>query len=260
MLTCTVLLALLMLIGAGCNDDSRPVTVSQPEGLESALPGVYDTTPESTNNLVRDASARLKDTLTTGKGVHFVIDATTTSGATTVVSRGEGDMVFPDRIHMTLQNFTGNVSTPTEVISIGSKVYIRSTTTNATWHSTTGGSTTPDPDSLTRMLDFARSSTAFGQESLKGDRTTYHVQLDIDASMLADEALKKTSDPTQTQAIEATRNSTVTVDLWIGTNDLQIYQEKVTTSNPALNLTSYQTFIFSDWGKVVEINKPCEAC
>ena len=253
------LTAALLLYASGCGDD-RTVTVSQPEGLENAMPRIYDTSPESTGQLLRDTSATVRNNSETNMGVHFVMDSRTTIGDTTIVSKGEGDMVFPDRVRMTTQNYTDAQSIPVEVIVISGKAYTRSATTNGMWKSSGTGVSAPDPRSIISLFDFARSSRNFGEESLSGNRKTYHMQLDVDATLAADEAKKQNSDPALMQALEATRNASVTVDLWIGTSDLLIYQERVVISNPATALKSEQTFIFSGWGKSVEIVKPCESC
>ncbi|MFA6001107.1 MAG: LppX_LprAFG lipoprotein [Thermoleophilia bacterium] len=253
------LAAALLLYAPGCGDD-RTVTVSQPEGLEDAMPRVYDTSPESTGQLIRDTSTTVKANSSENMGVHFIMDSRTAIGDTTIVSRGEGDMVFPDRVKMTTQNYTDAQSIPVEVIVVGGKIYTRSTATNQIWKSSGSGVSAPDPKSITSLFDFARSSRNFGEESLPGNRKTYHVQLDVDAALAADEAKKQNSDPALIQALEATRNASITVDLWIGTNDLLVYQERVVVSNPATALKSDQTFMFSGWGKSVEIVKPCESC
>ena len=253
------LTAALLIYASGCGDD-RTVTVSQPEGLENAMPRIYDTSPESTGQLLRDTSATVKRNTSANLGVHFVMDSRTTIGGKTIVSRGEGDMVFPDRVKMTTQNYTDAQSIPVEVIVISGKTYTRSAATNGMWKSSGAGVSAPDLQSITSLLDYARSSRNFGEESLSGNRKTYHIQLDVDAALAADEAKKQNSDPALIQALEATRNSSVTVDLWIGTKDLLIYQERVVISNQATDLKSEQNFIFSGWGMPVEIVKPCESC
>lgn len=253
------LAAALIILTFGCGDD-RTVTISQPEGLEDALPVIYDTSPESTGQLLRDTSATLGKNTTANMGVHFVMDSRTTISGRTIVSRGEGDMVFPDRVRMTTQNYTDAQPVPVEVIVVSGRTYTRSAATGEVWKSSGTGVSAPDPQSITSLLDFARSSRNFGEESLSGNRKTYHIQLDVDASLAADEAKKQNTDPALIQALESTRNSSVTVDLWIGTNDLLIYQERVMISNTASDLKSEETFIFSDWGKAVEIVKPCESC
>ena len=253
------IVTLVLLQAAGCGDD-RTVTVSQPEGLEDAMPRIYDTSPESAGQLLRDTSTIVKANTETDRGVHFVMDSRTTIGGQTIVSQGEGDMVFPDRVRMITRNYVGAQEIPVEVIAISGKLYTRSDATGGVWKSSGGEVTAPDPQSITGLLDFARSSRNYGEETLSGNRKAYHVQLTVDTSLAADEAKKRNADPATIQALEATRNSSVTVDLWIGVNDLLIYQEKVLVSNPSTGLNSEQDFIFSSWGPPIEIVKPCEAC
>ena len=254
-----ILLVLLAAGGAGCGDE-RVVTISQPEGLENTQTRIYDTSPESTAQLLQDAGAVIETNTAPGRSVHFVMDSRTAGGGEPVVSKAEGDMVFPDRVKMTVQNYSGSKPVPVEVVSISDKVYSRSEASNWIWSSVGGIPPVASPQSITKLIDYARSSRNFGEESLAGNRKTYHVQLDIDTALAADEARKQNADPATIKVLEAWRTSRMTVDLWLGISDLIIYQEKIQVSNPAAGSTSDQNYIFSAWGLPVEINKPCEAC
>lgn len=252
-----VLLMMLSISACGDGEESSPGQGAQTQGRTKT----YGTDPESSGSLLRDASEEIQSKIiSVATGVHFTMDSTTSTAGTSVFSQGEGDMVFPDRVRMTTRNIVNGQTVEVEIIAIEGQTYTRSSATGGMWRSSSGGAAPPDPQSVKSYMDFARSSRNFGQETLRGGRKTYHVQVDVDSELAAEDAKKRTSDPAMQQAIEATKSSVVTVDLWIGIDDLLIYQEKVAISNPVTGLVSETNLNFSDWGRVVEISRPCEAC
>lgn len=244
-----------LLFAAGCGGETATVTVSTPPP-----PGTktYGKTPEAASELIRDTSSIVRTRTVANSGVHFKLEMSTTVSGQVIISQGEGDMIFPDRTKMTLSTYTSGQPVSMEVIAIEGKVYTKQAGGN--WSSVATGFSMAEPQNLTGFLDYARSSRIVGEEILRGGRKTYHIQVDIDSYIAAEEAKKGTSDPVKIQELEKTKAATVTVDFWIGVDDLLIYQELVKTSNPATALSSSQTFIFSDWGETVLIEKPCADC
>lgn len=220
----------------------------------------YDVTPESTRQLLKDTGDALAEKTSGSRGVHFTTESTGMVSSTFAASRGEGDMVFPDRVRMDIRTLAGDKQEQIELIAVSGLVYTRSAASGDVWQTSSQGYLPPDPQSISSYMDFARSSRNFGQESLRDGRKTYHIQVDVDTALAAQEAKKHTQDPAQQVAIEATRGSATTVDLWIGADDLLIYQEKVNITNTVNGVTTETSFSFSRWGETVQITRPCEPC
>lgn len=220
----------------------------------------YDVSAEATRRLLQDTSDALTVIADDNSGVHFISESTSVVSGTYTGSRGEGDMVFPDRVRMDITTVTGNTQEQIELIAANGLVFTRSNTTGGAWQTSSRGYLPPDPQSVRGYIDFARGSRNFGHESLPDGRKTYHLQLDVDTALAAQEAKKHTQDPAQQVAIEATRESATTVDLWIGIDDLLVYQEIVNTTNTTSGVTTNINFSFSRWGEAVQITRPCESC
>ncbi len=250
--------AALALPGAGCGGGGEQTSTSPPVASQESK--TYSDNPESVSRLLKDTSATLGREVSAGAGVHFTMDSTTTVAGQTVVSSGEGDMVFPTPLKMTTRNYTGGPSSPpvpVDVIMTGGVVYTR--TAGGAWQSSQTAQA-PDPGIVSTYLDYARSSQFLGQETLGNGRKTYHVQVNVDTALAAEKAKQQTSDPVLQKSLEDTKSSTVTLDLWLGVDDQLIYQEKINVNNPATGLSSNLNFIFANWGETVSIEKPCAAC
>ncbi|MHB0867240.1 MAG: hypothetical protein ACYC6B_05805 [Thermoleophilia bacterium] len=221
---------------------------------------VYDISAVATRRLLQDTGDTLTVIANDKGGVHFISESTSVASGTYTGSRGEGDMVFPDRVRMDITTMSGDTQEQIELIAVNGLVFSRSDTTGGAWQTSSRGYLPPDPQSIRGYIDFARGSRNFGQESLPDGRKTYHLQLDVDTALAAQEAKKHTRDPAQQVAIEATRESATTVDLWIGIDDLLVYQEIVNITNMTSGVTTNINFTFSRWGEAVQITRPCEPC
>ncbi|MHB1390381.1 MAG: hypothetical protein ACYCXF_03980 [Thermoleophilia bacterium] len=222
--------------------------------------GTYDLSVASTSQLLQDTATALAAKTADGGNVHFTSESNSMTGNTYAGSRDEGDMVFPDRVRMNLTSLAGDKQKQIELIAVSGQVYTRTAAGDGAWQTSSQGYLLPDPRSIGTYIDFTRGSRNFGQESLPDGRKTYHVQLDVDAALAAQEANKHSSDPAQQGAVEATRGSATTVDLWIGIDDLLIYQQKVVITTTDGGGTTETNFSYSHWGEAVQITRPCESC
>ncbi|MHB8792666.1 MAG: LolA-like protein [Thermoleophilia bacterium] len=250
---------LLAMTGAGCNDrETKTYPIWQPDQAPPAR--TYSTSPESTSELLRDASQAVKVKTASNLGIHFTEQSTGAIDGKTAGSRAEGDILFPDKVQMVTRDYISPAPVSTDVIVIGGQTYIRSEATGGVWKTGVSPSLPPDPLLIIGYLDFARSSRNFGQETLSGGKKTYHVQVDVDMQLLATGLLKSTNDPEQLKKFEPMKTAVVSVDFWIDSDSRLIDQMLVKSSNPLLGQNLEQKFIFSDWGKAFEIVKPCDNC
>jgi hypothetical protein len=239
----------------GCNDrETKTYPIWQPE--QAPPTRTYSTSPESTSELLRDASQSVRLKTPGNKGVHFTVLTTGSVSGPAAGSRGEGDMVFPDAVKMVTRDYLTPEPVETEVIVTGGQTFIRSEATGGAWKAGESPSLPPDPRLITGYLDFTRSSRNFGQETLSAGRKTYHVQVDVDMPLMAESLIKDTSDPQQLKELEAMKSSVVTVDYWIDTSDRLIYQMLVKSSSLPQGKNLEQNFVYSNWGEPVEIVKP----
>ncbi len=244
----------LVCVAAGCGGASQ-TTPPRPAAAATTGAVTYSNSPEDAGRLLKDTSSAVKAKVSPDLGVHFIMDSTSTVAGKSADSQAEGDMVFPNRIKMTSQTLTGGQQAKVDLIMVNGQVYTRPG--SGPWQAAaTSTAKPPDPAMLTSYLDFARSSRFFGQESLKGGLKTYHVQIDVDTALAAEEAEKNAGAPALKQSLEATKSATVTVDLWIGIDDHLIYQENVKTVNAGQGSSSELQFRFSSWGEPVQIKEP----
>lgn len=255
-----VILSLLLSLTAvtGCNDrEIKTYPIWQPE--QAPPTRTYSTSPESTSELLRDASQAVKVKTGGNLGVHFTEQTTGAIEGQVAGSRAEGDILFhPDKVQMVTRDYLTASPVSTDVIVTGDQTFIRSEATGGAWITGASPSLPPDPRLITSYLDFARSSRNFGQETLSDGRKTYHVQVDVDMLLLATGLMKNTNDPGQLEELEALKAAVVTADFWINADSRLIDQMLVKSSNQQQNLE--QKFIFTDWGKTFDIVKPCEDC
>lgn len=252
-------LMLPLIAGLGCNDrQTQTYPIWQPDQAPPAR--TYSTSPESTSELLRDASQAVKAKTAANLGVHFTEQSTGALDGQAAGSRAEGDILFPDRVQMVTRNYLTAAPVSTDVIVTGGQTFIRSEATGGAWKTGDSPSLPPDPQLITGYLDFARSSRNFGQETLSDGKRTYHVQVDVDMPQLATGLMKATNDPEQLREIEAMKTVVVTVDFWINADSRLIDQMLVKSSNQQQGQNLEQKFIFSDWGKAFEIVRPCEDC
>lgn len=251
-------LILSLMAGLGCSQETRTYSATVPDQAPPAR--TYATSPESTSELLRDASQAVGARTAENPGVHFSVQSTGSVGGQADDTRSEGDISFPDKVQMVTRSYLSPEPVNTEVVVTDGMTFVRSAATDGVWKTGAPPSLPPDPQLITGYLDFARSSRNFGQETLAGGRKTYHVQVDVDMPLLAAGRIKNTSDPEQLKKFEAMKTSVVTVDFWIDTDDRLIYQMLVKSSNLQQGQVLEQDLRFSDWGESVEIVKPCEAC
>ncbi|MDO8736567.1 MAG: hypothetical protein Q7K29_05725 [Thermoleophilia bacterium] len=255
----TACLMLVLAAGLGCGDpETKTSTATRTDEAPPAR--TYSTSPESTSELLRDASQAVKARTASNLGVHFSLQSTGAVGGQADGSRSEGDMVFPDKVQMVTRNYLTPEPVNTDVTVIDGKTYIRSEATAGVWKTGVSPSLPPDPQLITGYLDFARSSRNFGQESLVGGRKTYHVQVDVDMPLLATSLTRNTTDAVQLAEYEDMKTAVVTVDYWIDADDRLIYQMLVKSVNQPQGQNLDQNFSFSNWGEAIDIVRPCEAC
>ena len=109
------------------------------------------------------------------------------------------------------------------------------------------------------FYDYLSSSANLGQETLSNWTKAYHVRVTIDVPKLM-EKLKSVIDPDKVQKygseFEKLKTSTITDDVWIGTDDLLVYQAVYQLNNNDLQLEADDSFHLSRWGEVVDIQPP----
>lgn len=243
----------------GCNDrETKTYPIWQPDQAPPAR--TYSTSPESTSELLRDTSLTIKVKTATNSGTHFTLQSTGAVGDQNASSRSEGDLIFPDKLQMTTREYLSPEPVSTDVIVIGTQTYIRSEATTGVWKTGESPSLPPESGLITGYLDFARGSRNFGQETLSGDRKTFHVQVDVDMPLLIARLIKATTDPVQLKKYESMKTAVVTVDFWIDTDSRLIHQMLVKSTNPLQGQALEQNFTFSSWGESIEIVRPCEDC
>lgn len=243
----------------GCNDrGTETYPIWQPDQAPPAR--IYSTSPESTSELLRDASQAVRAMTSANQGVRFTVLSTGAINNPAASSRGEGYMVLPDKVRMTTWDYLSREPVSTDVIVIGTQTYIRSEATGGVWKTGDSPSMPPEPGLITGYLDYARGSRNFGQETLSDGRKTYHVQVDVDMPLLAADLIKNTADPAQLKKLEAMKTAVLTVDFWIDTDSRLINRMLVNSANQPQSQAIVQDFIFSSWGESMEISRPCEAC
>jgi len=242
---------------AGCGDPASDTSTAPPAAKTAKT---YSTSPASTSELLKDASDAIRTGYDAGTGVHFKLDTTTNAGGgQSDYFRSEGDMRFPAGVSMTSNNYLSPQPVFVDSILVDGKIYFR--TAGGEWKSGAANPSPPDPRMIAEYLDYTRSSTNFGRETLKDGRATWHVQVDVDMALLAHRlADENASDPELARAYQTLRTAVVRADYWIGAEDQLPYQMLVRYSNPDTGVTQEQKFVFSEWGETVEIDKPCENC
>lgn len=254
-----VCLALLAAPGLGCNDrETKTYPIWQPD--QAPPTRTYSTSPESTSELLRDTSQAVKVKTAANLGVHFTVQSTGAIAGQAAGTRGEGEILFPEKVRMVTREYLSPEPANTDVIVTGGQTYIRSEATGGVWKTGTSPSLPPDPQLITGYLDFARGSRNFGQETLSDGRKTYHVQVDVDMPLLATALMKTTTDPAQLKKFEDMKTAVVTVDFWIDADSRLIHQMLVKSSNQPHGQNLEQNYNFSNWGEAFEIVRPCEAC
>lgn len=243
---------------AGCGDETRTATVTRTTTTTAVR--AYDNSVADTAQLLQDSSAAMKQVAANGLGVHFVYTSNAFGEQQLVIAQGEGDMVFPDRASVTSSVYLSEKPTLIEIVSIGETVFIKSAETGDVWRQDDRGVLPTNPRNVWNYIDFARSSRNLGRTTLPSGIETYQVQVDIDADLLATESMKHYSDPRIIAMLEASRSATVSATVWIGTADLMVYKQTISTANQATGSSSEQLLNFSDWGESIEIVQPCVVC
>ncbi|MBI5870145.1 MAG: hypothetical protein HZB44_04195 [Actinobacteria bacterium] len=252
-------LMLSVTAAAGCNDrETRTYPIWQPD--QAPPTRTYSTSPESTSELLRDASQAVKVKTAANLGVHFTGQTTGSIDGQAASSRAEGDILFPDKVQMVTRDYLNAAPASTDVIVTDGQTFIRSEATGGAWKTGASPSLPPEAQMITSYLDFARSSRNFGQETLSDGKKTYHVQVDVDMPLLATGLMKTTNDPAQLKEFEALKSAVVTVDFWINADSRLIDQMLIKSSSQQRGENLEQKFVFSDWGKALEIVRPCDNC
>ena len=252
-------LALPALAALGCNErQATTYPIWQPE--VQPPPRTYNTTPESTSQLLQDSSEAVKGKYPSTEGVHFTLETLITSNGQQSAWHAEGDIEFPDRVKMAARNFLMTETVSQDAIHLEGQEFVKDGGADAAWHAGSPQLPTPDPQSIVDFLDFTRSSRNFGQETLAGGQKTWHVQVNVDTAMLAEAALNRTTDQSEAQRLDSLKADTVTVDFWIGGDDRLPQQMVVKLADPAASRTEQQTYVFSNWNEHPPIARPCSDC
>ena len=253
-----MILALAMLLAAGCGEEKVTPSVS----LTAATTGTrtYGNSTADTAQLLQDASAAMKRFADAGLGVHFIYTSNSFGDEQMIIAQGEGDMVFPDRASVSSSVYLSEEPQVIDLIAIGETVYIKSAETGNVWRRDDRGVLPPNPRNVWNYLDFARGSRNLGRTTLASGIEAYQVQVEIDADLLATESMKHYSDPRIIALLQATRSSTVSATVWIGVDDLLVYKQSISTSNPLDGSNSEQQLNYSNWGETIEIVQPCIIC
>jgi hypothetical protein len=257
-----ILLLLLLTIApvaTGCGEDT-PTTQTVAPTVTTVVPRDYSNSIADTGMLLRDSSSAMKQVADTGMGVHFSYISNVFGEEQLVIAQGEGDMVFPDRTKVTSSVYITESPTIIELIAIGETVYIRTSDSGEVWRRDDRGVLPPNPRNVWNYLDFARSSRNLGKTTLDSGIQAYQVQVDIDADLLSTESMKYYGDPGIIAMLETARSSVVTATVWIGVEDLLVYKQSISTSNPLTGTGSEQQLTYSQWGEAVEIIQPCTLC
>lgn len=252
------LFTLLALAATGCGKE----TVTTPVAPTATSPASkeYSNSVADTARLLQDSSAAMKRIADSRLGVHFAYTSNVFGAAQLVIAQGEGDMVFPDRARVSSSVYLTEEPTVIELIAIGETIYIKSAETDNVWRRDVQGVLPPNPRNVWNYLDFARSSRNLGRTTLPSGVEAYQVQVEIDASLLATESMKHYSDQRVISLLQASRSNTVSATVWIGTADLLVYKQTISTSNQATGTGSEQILNFSGWGEPTEIVQPCTIC
>ncbi|RJQ42670.1 MAG: hypothetical protein C4534_09670 [Gaiellales bacterium] len=249
---------LAALLAAGCGEDGAVTTGATTVTIPDA--GTYSNNTADTARLLQDSSATMKRVADAGLGVHFIYTSNSFGEEQLVIAQGEGDMVFPDRVSVSSNVYLTEEPEVIDLISIGETVYIRSIETGNVWRQDDRGVLPPNPRNVWNYIDFARSSRSLGRTTLPSGIETYQIQVDIDADLLATESMKFYSDPRIISLLQASRSNNVTATVWIGVDDLLVYKQSISTSNPLTGTGSEQQLTYSDWGKSIDIVQPCVVC
>lgn len=253
-----MLLSVAVLVyGSGCGGESENVTLQEPNPAGTRT---YSNSVADTAMLLRDASAAMKAFADAGLGVHFIYTSNTFGEEQLVIAQGEGDMVFPDRASVTSSVYLTEEPEVIDLIAIGETVYVRSEETGGVWRRDERGVIPPNPRNVWNYIDFARGSRNLGVTTMPDGRKAYQIQVDIDANLLSTESMKHYTDQRIIAMLEVARSSTVTAMVWIGVDDLLVYKQSISTTNPVTGNSSEQQLTYSNWGEAVEIVQPCVVC
>lgn len=248
----------LAALASGCGDPAETTPVTQ--SAVTTVTRTYGNSTADTAQLLLDSSAAMKRVADQGLGVHFVYTSNIFGEQRLIIAQGEGDMDFPDRASVTSSVYLSEEPTVIELIAIGETVYVKSAETGDVWQKDRQGVLPPNPRQVWNYLDFARSSRNLGRTTLPSGVEAYQVQVDIDADLLSTESMKHYSDPRIIALLEASRTAKVSATVWIGVDDLMVYKQTISTTNPVTGDSSEQLLTYSDWGQPAEVTQPCDNC
>lgn len=273
-------IALTSGIGLGRSDegqaappaDGAQTTKTQTTGTQTAAPAdepaaaekrTYNSTPESVMQLLSDSKAAVDQITANGRGVHFTGNFTMSVEGVMINARGEGDVIPPDKADYWMELHHPYVSERFgelfDVILFGNNIYLK-----PYWSQKWAGRTI-DPSPYASAKDsfdytkFVASTEFLGRESVDGGGQVYHVRIQVDAAAVAEVIEKEiTSDIDQQtgEDLEKLKASVITNDIWIGVNDLLVYQVTERFSNTELQIAFDDMSLFYGWGKEVSISPP----
>jgi hypothetical protein len=248
---------------------------SAPTPGDGAKPRNYNDSPESVTQLLKDSSAAMESASDNRQGVHVVEKSFfSLEGESTLVD-SEGDVMLPDRAMLDAEIHLPKRQQPVgwnggpimvKVIVIGNTLYLKPSFCNC-WSEF---DMSKDSDQLVsdvdleaiHFYDYMKTSTNLGQETLADGTRVYHVQVEIDAPKLIDK-IESIIDPAKRQKygpeFDKLKSSVINNDIWIGTDNLLVYQAVSKMYNIELQIDADDSFRLSNWGEVVDISAPTDA-
>lgn len=254
-----------VIIGAG-----GPLLAEAPPGSQAgedqpAAGGkrAYNNTPESVIQLLKDSKAAV-DKKTAGKsGVHFKGNFTLSVEGVMINSRGEGDIIPPDKgklwAELHLPYVSDGFGELLDIIVLGRSVYAKPYWSQE-WASR---NVKPSPyGDAVDGFDFTRfviNPQLLRQETMQNGVQAYHVRVEVDTAAIIKEVedqIKTYADEITPEKLEKLKSSIISNDIWIGVSDLLVYQVTEKFLNTDLQMAFDDMSVFYDWGKEVEITAP----
>jgi hypothetical protein len=174
------------------------------------------------------------------KSFHFASVIQLQSGSLLVpFARQNGDYQAPNRTHFTQQATDGN----SEIVTIGTDIYLNNTTLNTGWQKSPPGSTI-DLTSLNGVLQYATNVTPLADEAINGTATRH---------------LHMTLDPGTIPPFSGLSYSAAEADLWVARDSGFIVRERTALTLAPTSARQGSVFVladFSDYNKPVQITAP----
>ena len=255
---------------AGAAGTTPTTTQTQPAPAAGApkppaqQPGYVDT-PDSVKKLVQDSQAATKKYADGGMGVHFSENMTLSFKNMTLLSEADGDLM-PGKV-----KFSGELRLPRELVPCGcpnpllydavvtdGMFYLKPHGGHWKSHSVEDISNLDDNVEKMDFLQFVTTWKNLGIETQNGNRV-YHVRLDFDAKAVygkLEQHLKANADKATRDGMDKLKTSVLEDDIWIGADNLLIYQETSHIRNDDLYISGDDMYMFWNWGEKVNITAP----